>query len=196
MTQLPAQGYFYPYDSMDELYAEKQPPEFGRLNSFWRLDLPSWHFFHAPTKDDIPDNWTDTEFNDDSWNLIDVPSVWQMQGYGYPSELVYEKNVLLSKKTSRLQQRLADDAGMENTNDYGLYRVWVNLPEQFIHRFVYFVSDGIVGHYSISINGKHVSSSRSTFSTTKCLLSEYLHEGPNLICVAVRRFDVRMERGR
>ena len=196
MTQLPAQGYFYPYDSMDELYAEKQPPEFGRLSSFWRLDLPSWRFYHAKTKDDIPESWTDPEFNDESWDLIDVPSVWQMQGYGYPSELMYEKNALLNKKTSKLQQRLADDAGMENTNDYGLYRVWVNLPEQFIHRFVYFVSDGIVGHYSISINGKHISSSRSTFSTTKCLLNEALHEGANLISVAVRRFDIRMEKGK
>lgn len=196
MTQLPSQGYFYPYDSIDELYADKQPPEFGRMNSFWRLDLPNWRFFHAKTKADIPEGWTDPEFNDDSWDLIDVPSVWQMQGYGYPSELVYEKNALLSKKTSKLQQRLADDAGMENLNDIGLYRVWVNLPSQFIHRFVYFVSDGIVGHYSISINGKLISVSRSTFSTTKCLLNEALHEGANLITIAVRRFDMKMEKGR
>ncbi len=196
MTQLPAQGYFYPYDSMDELYAEKHPPEFGRLPSLWKLELPKWRFFHAKYKEDVPENWTSPEFDDSKWDLIDVPSVWQMQGYGYPSELVYEKNALLSKKTSRLQQRLADDAGMENTNDYGLYRVWVNLPSQFINRFVYFFSDGIVGHYTISVNGQQLSSSRSTFSTTKCLLNEALHEGANLITVAVRRFDVRMERGK
>ena len=194
--QLPSQGYFYPYDSIDELYAEKQPPEFGRVHSLWRLDLPKWRFFHAPYKEDIPDNWTSPDFDDDAWDLIDVPSVWQQQGYGYPSDLVYEKNALLSKKTSKLQQRLADDAGMENTNDYGLYRVWVNLPAQFTERFVYFVTDGIVGHYDICVNGEHISSSRSTFSTTKCLLSEVLHEGANLITVMVRRFDIRMEKGK
>ncbi len=196
MAQLPAQGYFYPYDSIDELYAEKQPPEFGRVPSLWKLDLPKWRFFHAKMSEDIPQNWTEPEFDDGAWDLIDVPSVWQMQGYGYPSELVYEKNALLSKKTSKLQQRLADDAGIENTNDYGLYRVWVNLPEQFIHRYVYLITDGIVGQYTISINGKHVSSSRSTFSTTKCLLNEALHEGANLISIAVRRFDMRVQKGK
>ena len=196
MTQLPSQGYFYPYDTMDELYAEKQPPEFGRVPSLWKLDLSKWRFFHAKFKEDIPQNWTSPDFDDSKWDLIDVPSVWQMQGYGYPSELVYEKNALLSKKTSRLQQRIADDAAMENTNDYGLYRVWVNLPAQFIQRFVYFVSDGIVGHYSISVNGQQISSSRSTFSTTKCLLNEALREGANLITVSVRKFDVRMEKGK
>ena len=196
MPQLPSQGYFYPYDSIDELYAEKQPPEFGRMKSLWRLDLPNWRFFHAKMKDMIPENWTSPEFDDGSWDLIDVPSVWQMQGYGYPSELVYEKNALLSKKTSRLHSKLADDAGMESTNDYGLYRVWVNLPAQFINRFVYFITDGIVGHYAISVNGQHMSSSRSTFSTTKCLLSEALREGPNLIAIVVRRFDIRREKGK
>ncbi|MBO4688481.1 MAG: hypothetical protein J5636_08215 [Clostridiales bacterium] len=196
MTQLPSQGYFYPYDTMDELYTEKHPPEFGRLPSLWKLELPKWRFFHAKFKEDVPENWTAPEFDDSKWDLIDVPSVWQMQGYGYPSELVYEKNALLSKKTSKLQQRLADDAAMENTNDYGLYRVWVNLPAQFINRFVYFVTDGIVGNYTITVNGKQVSASRSTFSTTKCLLNEALHEGANLITVAVRRFDIRMEKGK
>ena len=196
MPQLPSQGYFYPYDSIDELYSDKQPPEFGRVKSLWRLDLPSWRFFHAKFKEDIPENWTEPGFDDSSWDLMDVPSCWQMEGYGYPSELMYEKNALLSKKTSKLQQRLADDAGMENTNDYGLYRVWVNLPAQFINRFVYFVTDGIVGHYTIFVNGQQISSSRSTFSTTKCLLSEALREGPNLITIAVRRFDKRVEKGK
>ncbi|MCR5059256.1 MAG: DUF4981 domain-containing protein [Clostridiales bacterium] len=196
MTPLPSQGYFYPYDSIDELYTEKQPPEFGRLNSLWRLDLPSWRFYHAKLTEDIPQGWTDPEFDDSSWDLMDVPSVWQMQGYGYPSELRYEKNALLSQKTSRLQQRLADEAGKDNTNDFGLYRVWVNLPAQFVHRYVYFVTDGIVGHYIISVNGHHAASSRSTFATTKILLTDHLHEGPNLITIAVRRFDIRMQNGK
>ena len=196
MTQLPSQGYFYPYDSIDELYAEKHQPEFGQVKSLWKLELPKWRFFHAKYKEDVPENWTDPNFDDSSWDMIDVPSCWQQQGYGYPSELVYSKNALLSKKTSKLQQKLADDAAMENTNDYGLYRVWVNLPAQFINRFVYFVCDGIVGHYVICINGELISKSRSTFSTTKCLLSSALHEGANLITVAVRRFDRRYVKGK
>lgn len=189
MTQVPAQGYFYPYDSMDELYAEKQPPEFGRVHSLWELDLPKWKFFHARSKEDIPQNWTDTEYDDEAWEQIDVPSCWQQLGYGYPSELVYEKNALLSKKTSKLQQRIADSAAMETVNDVGLYRVWVNLPAPFINRFVYLMTDGIVGRYQIFVNGKEVSMSRSTFSTMKCLLNGTLREGQNLISILVMRFD-------
>ncbi len=189
MTQVPAQGYFYPYDSMDELFAEKQPPEFGRIQTLWKLDLPKWRFFHAPSKDELPQNWNRTDFDDESWAEIDVPSCWQQQGYGYPSELVYEKNALLKKKTSKIQQRLADSAAMENVNDVGLYRVWVNLPTEYISRYVYLMTDGIVGRYQIYVNGTEVSMSRSTFSTTKCLLNGALNEGANLISILVMRFD-------
>lgn len=190
MTQVPAQGYFYPYDSIDELYAEKCPPEFGRIRSLWELDLPKWRFFHAREKSSIPQNWTSVDFDDTSWAQIDVPSCWQQQGYGYPSELVYEKNALLSKKTSKIQKRLADSAIMESLNDVGLYRVWVNLPAEFISRFVYLMTDGIVGRYQIFVNGTEVSVSRSTFSATKCLLNGTLTEGANLISILVMRYDV------
>lgn len=189
MTQVPAQGYFYPYDSIDELYAEKQPPEFGRIRSLWELDLPKWRFFHARTKEDIPQNWNQVEFDDESWAAVDVPSCWQQQGYGYPSELLYEKNALLSKKTSKIQQKLADSASMDNANDIGLYRVWVNLPPEYISRYVYLMTDGIVGRYQIFVNGTEVSESRSTFSTMKCLLNGALTEGANLISIKVLRFD-------
>ncbi|MBR3058516.1 MAG: hypothetical protein IKG93_11185 [Clostridiales bacterium] len=189
MAQIPAQGYFYPYDSIDELYCEKQQPEFGRVKTLWKLDLLKWRFFHAQNKEDLPQNFMAVDFDDDKWNVIEVPSVWQQEGYGYPSELVYEKNALLAKKTSKLQQRLADSAAMENENEVGIYRVWVNLPAQYIQRFIYFVTDGIVGRYKIFINGQLASSSRSTFATTKCLLNDYVKEGDNLIVIQVFRFD-------
>ncbi|MBR2750914.1 MAG: hypothetical protein IKD90_07265 [Clostridiales bacterium] len=189
MAQIPAQGYFYPYDSIDELYCEKQQPEFGQVKSLWKLDLPKWKFFHARSSEELPGDFMSLDYNDDSWDVIDVPSVWQQEGYGYPSELVYEKNALLAKRTSRLQQRLADSVATENDNEVGVYRVWINLPEQYVSRFVYFMTDGIVGRYKIYVNGQSASSSRSTFSTTKCLLNDYIHEGNNLIVVQVYRFD-------
>lgn len=189
MAQIPSQGYFYPYDSIDELYAEKMQPEFGQVDSVWKLELTRWRFFHAQSKEDVPSDFYSLNYDDDKWDTIDVPSVWQQEGYGYPSELVYEKNPLLAKKTSRLQQRLADSAAMENANEVGLYRVWVNLPAQYVQRYIYFVTDGIVGGYKIFVNGELVSTSRSTFNTTKCLLKGKVQEGPNLIAIQVDRFD-------
>ncbi len=189
MAQLPSQGYFYPYDSIDELYAEKLQPEFGQVNSLWRLELSKWKFFHAQSKDEVPEGFYSPDYDDDKWDTIEIPSVWQQEGYGYPSELVYEKNPLLAKKTSRLQQRLADSAAMENANEVGLYRVWVNLPVQYVQRYVYFVTDGIVGGYKIFVNGELICDSRSSFNTTKCLLRGKVQKGPNLIAIQVYRFD-------
>ena len=73
--------YFWPYDSIDEIYFEKYLPEFGVVPSKWQYFVPSWRFFHAENRDMVPLDFKDPECDDSLWDAVDLPSVWQQEGY-------------------------------------------------------------------------------------------------------------------
>ena len=43
-----------------------------------------WKFFYGNTPQDIPGNFFEEKFSDAKWATIDVPSNWEMRGYGDP----------------------------------------------------------------------------------------------------------------
>ena len=43
-----------------------------------------WKFFYGDTPQEIPANFFEEKFSDAKWATIDVPSNWEMRGYGDP----------------------------------------------------------------------------------------------------------------
>ena len=43
-----------------------------------------WKFFYGDTPQEIPANFYEEKFSDAKWATIDVPSNWEMRGYGDP----------------------------------------------------------------------------------------------------------------
>ncbi|MBQ2105172.1 MAG: hypothetical protein II478_08420, partial [Bacteroidales bacterium] len=41
-----------------------------------------WKFFFADNPSEVPDGFFRPEFNDRKWALINVPSNWEMEGFG------------------------------------------------------------------------------------------------------------------
>jgi len=39
-------------------------------------------FFYSDTPEGIPTNFYEARFNDRRWDFIEVPSNWEMEGYG------------------------------------------------------------------------------------------------------------------
>lgn len=190
MSLIQTQGYFYPYDSTDELYTDKKQPEFGLIPSLWQFSLPQWRFFHAKSRDSVPLDFASPNFDDSSWQAIHVPSVWQQEGFGYPSELMYEKStVQTKKKQGKITSKLADIAAGESEDDVGVYRLWVSLPKQYIERVVYLVLEGVASRFEVYMNNHLIAESKSQFATSKCLLSGEITEGKNLLTILVYRFD-------
>ncbi|MCK5248453.1 MAG: hypothetical protein KAJ98_00720, partial [Spirochaetaceae bacterium] len=56
----------------------------GRENS-WSLSLDGdWKFKWYPNPSLVPEKMHDTEYEDNDWDLIPVPSNWEMHGHGTP----------------------------------------------------------------------------------------------------------------
>jgi len=43
-----------------------------------------WEFGYYPNPAFVPENFYTASFNSKKWDKIDVPSHWQMKGYGHP----------------------------------------------------------------------------------------------------------------
>lgn len=191
MSHFVGQDFFLPYDSDQEIYKEKIPPELGRVPSKWQMDIPSWRFFHAENRDMVPYGVFDRYFDDSSWPFIQIPSVWQTEGFGMPTDLQYDaaSRDNLNPFSKRIQARFSSLSASEMDDDIGLYRTWIDLPDSFVERAVYFCTSGIRGRFEIYINGKPIEASPAIYTSHRFFISPFLIPGSNQLTILVYRLD-------
>lgn len=66
-----------PYDSFEEALRRGESPYQKKLNGKWR-------FYWQMGVEGLPEQFQAENFDDSGWNEIEVPGVWQLQGYGKP----------------------------------------------------------------------------------------------------------------
>src|SRR5659263_291838 len=181
--------YFWPYDSINEIYSEKILQEFGIVPTKWQFSVPVWRFFHAENRDMVPLDFKEPACNDSLWDTVDLPSVWQQEGYGLPSNLMYDAGTMEegSKLKKRIKTKLASIAGNETDDDVAIYRTWFILPASYFERAVYFLCSGIRGRFELFVNGNLVTPSGACYSTSKILISPFLQVENNLLTILIYR---------
>lgn len=195
--------YFWPYDSIDEIYSEKFLPEFGIVPSKWQFTVPTWRFLHTENRDMVPLDFKEQMCDDRLWDAVDLPSVWQQEGYGTALDLMYDAGTREegSKLKKRIQAKLASIANNEADDDVGIYRTWISVPVSFYERAVYFACSGIRGRFELFVNGNLACTSGACYSTQKILISPYMQGENNLLTILIYRLDsdrhgrVRRENG-
>jgi beta-galactosidase/beta-glucuronidase len=191
MTHFVGQDFFLPYDSDQEIFCEKIPPELGRVPSKWQMDVPVWRLFHAENRDMVPYGFFDREFDDSFWKVIQVPSVLQTEGFGMASDLQYDaaSRDHQSPFSKRIAARFSTMAASELDDDIGVYRTWVDLPASYMERAVYFSCSGIRGRFEIYVNGQPVEASPAIYSSCRFFISPFLIPGHNQLTILVYRLD-------
>ena len=76
-NRLPARARFAAYPSEAAARSGAGSP--------WEMSLNGdWRFQYAATPLEAPPDYAAESYNDADWNLLPVPSNWQMHGYGHP----------------------------------------------------------------------------------------------------------------
>lgn len=86
--------------------------------------------------------------NSGKWKKIEVPSQWELQGYG---EYTYGRWYKDKDRNSGMVQRLK-----EPSKEQGLYRHTFSVPKKLSGQQVSLVFDGVMTDADVSINGKSV----------------------------------------
>ena len=141
------------------------------LNGEWRFKLVS-----SPLK--APKDFYKLEYDDSSWDLIPVPSNWQMLGYDKP---IYV-NVRYPFPANPPYVPL-------DNNPTGLYRKWFKLEEVPEDKQVFIVFEGVDSAFYLWINGKLVGYSQDSRLPAEFNITPYVHRGENLVAVKVLRWS-------
>ena len=117
-------------------------------------------------------------YNTKSWKKIEVPSNWQLKGYGKP---IYT-NIKHPFPTN-------PPYVPEDKNETGLYRKEFFLPTEWNNKEIFIHFDGVQSAFYLWVNGNKVGYSEGSMTPAEFKLNPYLQEGKNQISVKVIRWS-------
>ncbi|MHB1317118.1 MAG: beta-galactosidase, LacZ type [Anaerolineae bacterium] len=138
-----------------------------------------WRFHWAPNPDEAPEAFHLPESDDSTWDLIPVPSNWQMKGYGYPQYV----NVQYPFPPDEMP-RVPHDS-----NEVGSYRVSFELPASWEGQRVTVVFGGVESAFYVWLNGQQVGYSQDSRLPAEFDLTPYLKSGSNVLAARVYRWS-------
>jgi beta-galactosidase/beta-glucuronidase len=172
-----ARAILIPYDG----YEEARSGESGASPNYRLLD-GNWSFLYCESPDKVPGTFYEKGHPEESWDLIPVPSNWQMlYKETDPQKQVYGKPHYTNVK----YPFPADPPWVPDQNPTGLYRRTFYLPAGWENRPVFLVFEGVDSAFYIWINGKKVGYSQGAHLPAEFLVTPYLETGENLIVVEV-----------
>ncbi len=138
-----------------------------------------WKFKWVPKPSDRPTSFFHSNFNDNTWDDIVVPSSWQLEGYGQP---IY----------TNVKHPFPDPTPPfppENNNPVGSYRRKFLLPDNWSAGQVFIHFDGVKSAFFLWINGKKVGYSQGSMTPAEFNITPYLKKGENQIAAQVFRWS-------
>ncbi len=137
-----------------------------------------WRFFWVDKPVERPADFYRADFDDSHWALIDVPSNWQLQGYGIP---IYLNIPYPFKKNPPFIHN--------HYNPVGCYRTTFLVPKKWDEREVFLHFDGVESAFYLWINGEKVGYSQGSRTPAEFDITSFLQPGENLLACEVYRWS-------
>ena len=178
---------FITYPNLGEMSADPSyaKPWLRTKSSRHLLLNGKWKFHWAKQPEDRPVNFYKTSYDVSSWDDIDVPSNWEMQGYGTPiyTNITYP----YLNNPPFIQPRYGYTAEKE-PNPVGSYRREFNLPDDWKTQNVYLHFDGVYSAFYVFVNGKKVGYSQGSNNDAEFNITSFVKPGKNIVAVEVYRW--------
>ena len=114
---------------------------------------------------------------------IEVPGVWQLQGYGIPYYLAFDYPPAIGKRKSRIPHIDA------RQNEVGIYSKEFTLPPAWQGKSIYLFFGGAKAALSLYVNGQKVGYSQGSMTPAEFDITRYVQEGTNKVVAAVYRYS-------
>ena len=164
-----------PYSARDKVkYGESKYKM--TLNGFWKF---RWQI----GIDNQPENFFKPEYNDEEWDSISVPSVWQMKGYGKPIYLCSS----MPPQVSTLKSQIPTVS--HEKNEIGFYRRKFCLPDEFDGRRIILHFGAAKSALYVYVNGEYIGYSQGSMTPAEFDITDKLCKGENTVATKVMRFS-------
>jgi beta-galactosidase len=142
-----------------------------------------WKFNWVPKPLLKPDGFHCTDFDDTDWDEIQVPGVWQLQGYDTLYYLSSSYPPAIETRKNRIPAIDNDD------NPVGSYRCEFVIPDNWQERDIFIHFGAVKSAFYLWVNGRLVGYSQGSMTPAEFNLSPYLKPGKNLLAVQVYRYS-------
>lgn len=165
-----------PFDSEKDAFSAKESNYKQSLNGKWK-------FYWQRGLKNQPENFQLTSFDDSHWDEINVPSVWQTQGYSVP----YYYASTFPKAFSRSKGKIPSiDHDMQ---EIGFYRKSFTLNENFNGREIFLHFGAAKSALEVYVNGEFVGYSQGSMTPHEFNVTKVLKPGENVITAKLYRYS-------
>lgn len=165
-----------PYDSENEALSGNESKYKQSLNGKWK-------FYWQRGLKNQPENFQLVSFDDSHWDEINVPSVWQTEGYSVP----YYYASTFPKAFSRTKSKIPSID--HNMQEIGFYRKTFVLDEVFDNREVFLHFGAAKSALEVYANGEFVGYSQGSMAPHEFDITKVLKKGENVITAKLYRFS-------
>jgi beta-galactosidase len=170
-NRLPARAFFVPYASEQEALKKSNSSREKSLNGTWK--------FHWSKNPQLrPEEFYEMGFDCSSWNDIQVPGSWELQGFDAP---IYTD--------VRYPFPANPPYVPEDYNPVGSYKTRFELPEGWRNLNVILHFRGVESAFHCWVNGHYVGYSEDSRLPAEFYISSFLKAGSNELAVEVYRYS-------
>ncbi|MDR2921296.1 MAG: DUF4981 domain-containing protein [Tannerella sp.] len=137
-----------------------------------------WKFFWSDVPEGIPGNFYEVSFNDRKWDVIEVPSNWEMKGYG--DKLFRNVHAPFRANPPFVPREY---------NPTGAYRRTFEIPVSWTGDQVFLRMEKVASASFVWINGQEVGYNEGAQEPAEYNITKYLKPGKNTIAVHVVKYS-------
>lgn len=168
---LPPHAAKIPFDSIEQAMegVRENSSKFKLLNGDWKFS-----YYKHPAY--VPETYYNMGYDDSDWDVLPVPSNWQMHGYDRP---VY---------TNVAYPIPVDPPNVPSENPVGLYRRHFEVDANSLSDRHILHFGGVSIAFTLFINGQEVGYSQGSHMPSEFDITDYLVSGENLMAVEVYKW--------
>ena len=188
LNKEPGHPTLVPYASLKEMQADAAyaHPWERTSSSRYLLLNGKWKFHWSASPEKRPQTFYKPTFNVNGWEEIDVPSNWEMKGYGTP---LYTNVTYPFANNPPFIQASKGYTMEKEPNPVGSYRRDFVLPASWKGQEVYLHFDGVYSAFYVWVNGKKVGYSQGSNNDAEFNITGYVHSGSNTVAVEVYKWS-------
>ena len=158
-----------------------------------------WKFLYSETPEGIPTDFYLSSFNDKKWGTIEVPSNWEMQGYGdrifrnVNTPFPLKRDLFFGDMVYGTSDPGAFAVTLPNVpreyNPTGAYRKTFSIPTSWNGEQVFLRMEKTASASFVWVNGEQVGYNEGAQEPAEYNITKYLKKGTNTVAVFVTKYS-------
>jgi beta-galactosidase len=176
--------------------AEAKEGDLEKSANYLSLEGP-WKFNWVKDANERPQDFYKTDLDDSSWKTMNIPGIWELNGYGDPEYVniglawryqFKDNNVYKGWKPEYAPENATTTSVPVKDNHVGSYRRVIELPASWNGKQVIAHFGSVTSNMYLFVNGQYVGYTEDSKVAAEFDITKYLHPGKNLIAFQTFRW--------